>query len=85
MKTAEIKFLELCDEIDYWKDEAKKAQKEAEYWKNEYSTHLQESLASAQRGVAQALTIALAVTDDAEGNLVIKKKDRKKIAEEFKQ
>ena len=71
MKTADIKFLELCDEIDYWKERAKQAEEDAKYWQEEYSKHLNEGLVSAKKGVANALMFALSVRDDENGNLVI--------------
>ena len=81
--TIDLKFSDLCDEIDYWKIEAK-------YWKDEYDNLLKEdikksneSLEHAQKGVANALMFALSATDDEKGNLVISKKDRKKLAESF--
>ena len=84
MKTADIKFLDLCEEIDYWKERAEKAEKDAKYWQEEYSKQLDSSLKSAQKGVADALMLALSARDDENGNLVIEKKDRKRLAETFK-
>jgi hypothetical protein len=84
MKTADIKFLDLCDEIDYWKERAMQAEKDAEYWQQEYSKHLNESLVSAQKGVANALMFALSVRDDENGNLVIDKENREKLAKNYK-
>lgn len=83
-KTANLKFLELCDEIDYWKDRALIAEKDAEDWRNKYSAQINESLKTAQKGVAQALIFALHSTNDENGNLVIKRKDREKISESYK-
>lgn len=78
--TADLKFYALCEEIDYWKGIAKEAQKDAEYWKSEYSKHLNDSLVSAQKGVVDALMFALSVTDDENGNLVIPKEKREELA-----
>lgn len=83
MKTVDIKFGELCDEIDYWKEIAKQAEENAEYWKNEYHQHMNQSLINAKKGVANALMFALHATDDENGNLVINKESRKKIAETY--
>ena len=82
--TADLKFSDLCREIDYWKNIAKEALKDAEYWKGEYMKHLNNSLASAQKGVADALMFALSVTDDENGNLVIPKESRKNLAKRYK-
>lgn len=83
-RTADIKFLDLCEEIDYWKERAKKAEEDAEYWQTEYRKHLNESMISAKKGVANALMFALSVRDDEDGNLVINKDDREKLAENLK-
>lgn len=83
MKTIDIKFSELCEEIDYWKERAKYAEESAEDWKNQYTTLLNESLATAQKGVANALMFALHATDDENGNLVISKDSREKIAKTY--
>lgn len=83
MKTVEIKFYELCDEIDFWKEKAKKAEEEAEYWKAEYSRNLHENMLSAQKGVANALMLALSVQDDENGNLVIDKDSRKDLIDNY--
>jgi hypothetical protein len=84
IRTANIKFLDLCEEIDYWKDRARKAEKDAEHWQTEYTKHVNEGLASAQKGVANALMFALSVRDDEDGNLVIDKDKRQKLAENLK-
>lgn len=83
MKTIDIKFSELCDEIDFWKERSEQAEQDAEYWKNQYQTLLNESLINAKKGVANALMFALHATDDENGNLVIDKESRKKIAETY--
>jgi len=83
MKTSDIKFQELCDEIDYWKERTKKAEENAEYWKNEYSIFLKESNISAKKNVATALLFALSAEDDKDGNLIIKKGNRKELANRF--
>lgn len=84
MKTADIKFIDLCEEIDYWRERAEKAEKDSKHWQEEYSKQLDSSLKSAQKGVASALMLALSVKDDENGNLVIEKEDRQKLAKTFK-
>lgn len=42
--TADLKFLELCDEIDYWKDVAQKEKEDATHWRNEYNHLLNSQL-----------------------------------------
>jgi hypothetical protein len=83
-RTIDIKFSDLCDEIDYWKARTMKAEEDADYWKNEYTENLNKNLASAQKGVANALMFALSVRDDENGNLVIDKENRKTLAENYK-
>lgn len=82
--TADIKFTELCEEIDYWKLRALKAELTAKEWQDKYSQQSNEMLQNAQKGVANALMFALHCSDDEKGNLVIKKEDRKKLAKTFK-
>ena len=84
MTTVDIKFYELCDEIDYWKVRTKKAEADAKYWQDEYSRHLNESIARSGKEVANALMFALSVKDDKDGNLVIDKKARKELAQYYR-
>lgn len=84
MKTTEIKFYELCDEIDYWKERAKNAEADAKHWRDKYSEQTNQRLESAQKGVADALMFALSVRDDENGNLVIDKDTRKELGERFR-
>lgn len=71
----------LCEEIDYWKEQAT-------LWKNEYikerDLNIQvtnERLSDAQKGVANALMFCLSVKDNPDGSLSINKEDRKLLAE----
>ena len=82
--TAEITFIELCEEVDYWKSEAKK-------WKELYQNEVQERNKEwnernedAKKAVGNALMFALSVKDDANGNLIINKEDRKILSERYK-
>ena len=56
----DIKFAELCDEVDYWKQKA-------EYWKQEYDTvrikHLQSMNDSIDNGKEQIGMMLSAVLD----------------------
>jgi hypothetical protein len=81
MKTVDVKFLQLCNEIDQWKDEANYWKEKYEELNKEYSQHLNQSLASAQKGVANALMFALSVKEDENGNLIINKESRKDLSE----
>ena len=85
MKTTDIKFYELCDEIDYWKEKASAAAIDVEYWKGEYSKQLHEGLISSQKGVANALMLALSVQDGADGSLILDKESRKKLADNYRE
>ena len=81
MRTIEINTYQLCSQIDNLKEEVA-------YWQTKYEEEkamnnkmLTENLASAKKGVANALMFALSVKeDDADGNLVIDKKSRKELA-----
>jgi len=84
VRTADMKFIELCDEIDYWKDQA-------EYYKTKYEEEIQRSVEDAnrqleesKRGVANALMFALSVKDNEDGSLSISSEDRKQLAENYK-
>lgn len=84
MKTIEIEIHRLCDEIDYWKDRAEHFE---ELYKEELASEairINERLLNAKEGVAKALMLALSVTDDKDGNLVIKKEDRKMLADNYR-
>ena len=83
-RTIDIKFHELCDEIDYWKGQA-------EYYKDLYEKEVmqrnvesKERLLQTQKDVANTLMFALHATDDKDGNLVIDKKSREELAKNWK-
>jgi hypothetical protein len=84
MKTIDIKFADLCDEIDYWKDQADKYKELYERELQERAIASKKSLIEAQEGVANALMFALSVTDDKDGNLVMSKENRKEFAKNYK-
>ena len=84
MKTIDIKFSELCDEIDYWKDLAKSYKEKYEQERNEHISRMNKRLEDSKRGVANALMFAMSIRDDENGNMVIDKESRKKIAENWK-
>ncbi len=83
MKTIERNIYQLCNQIDDLKEEV-------DYWQTKYEEEkamnnkmLTENLASAQKGVANALMFALSVKDDENGNLVIDKESRKELADSW--
>ena len=84
MRTADVKFLQLCNEIDQWKEEANYWKEKYEELQKEYSEHINQNLVSAQKGVANALMFALSVKDDENGNLIIEKESRKELAETWR-
>ena len=84
MRTADVKFLQLCNEIDQWKEEANYWKEKYEELQKEYSEHINQNLVSAQKGVANALMFALSVKDDENGNLIIDKESRKELAETWR-
>ena len=84
MKTIDIKISELCDEIDYWKDLAKNYKEKYEKERDDHISRINKQLEDSQRGVANALMFAMSVRDDENGNMVIDKESRKKLAENWK-
>lgn len=83
MRTVETTFIQLCEEVDVWKEEAA-------YWKAKYQQEVQERNAEwqersqeAQKGIANALHFMLAVKDDENGNLVIDKESRKELGDNW--
>ena len=71
----------LCYEIDVLTEEVA-------FWKQRYENEVQERNVEwkerheeSMKGVANALRFALSVSDDADGNLVISKENRKELAE----
>lgn len=81
MKRIEILIHDLTDEIDDWKAEA-------QHWKQKYIEEMDnntrmvnERLADSERGVANMLMFALAVTDNPDGSLNISKENRKQLSE----
>ena len=84
IKTIDVVVSNLCNEIDQWKEET-------EYWRDKYEKEAErnnkmvnESLESAKNGIANALVFALNVEDNENGDMVIKKENRNKIAKQFK-
>lgn len=84
MKTIDKTVFDLCDEVDYWKEQA-------EYWKAKYEEErkkydqmLNENLDRAKQGVANALKFALSVQEGEDGSLLIPKENRQQLAKDFK-
>ena len=80
MKTIDIKFSQLCDEIDHWKEEA-------EYWKDKFKSldlemrnRLAKDFQESKRGIGQMLSLALSVKEGKDGSLVIPKEKRKSLS-----
>jgi len=44
MTTIEIEIYRLCEDIDFYKSEADKMKKEADYWKGQYTALLNDSI-----------------------------------------
>lgn len=80
VKTIDYKFSELCEEIDRWKDEAQYWKEKYEAERNEFMEHINQSLSSAEQGVANTLLFALSVKDNPDGSLSISKENRKTLA-----
>ena len=83
MKTAGIYFLELCDEIDYWKAEAERWKMECEDERKARAELLNSDMESAKRGVGMALMLAMSIQDNEDGSISISKENRKELAEKL--
>ena len=77
VRTIDMKFGELCDEIDHWKAEAEYWKKECDDMRTESIKRMDESMERAKQGVANALMFALSVEDQPDGSLKINKENRK--------
>ena len=85
MKTVNIKFYDLCDEIDYWKNKANYYKKQFEEERKARSILLNETMLSSQKGIANALMLTLSVEDNKDGSLSISKENRKVLSQTFRQ
>ena len=85
MTTANKTFLQLCEEVDYYKEKAEYFENLYKQERDKYSRQLNDSLEEAKKGVGQALMFALSVSDDANGNLVITKENRKQLANQCRE
>ena len=68
-----IEIDELKEDVSYWK----------EMYEKERATNIEmvnKGMVDAKKGIANALMFALSISDDADGNLVINKGDRKRLA-----
>lgn len=83
VRTADMKFIELCDEIDYWRAESEHWKKEYEDMRADNIKRMNESMESAKQGVANALMFALSVEDQPDGSLKINKENRKRLADSY--
>ena len=85
MRTVDIKFNELCDEIDYWKSEADHWKSEFEKERDSHIELLNDSIERSRKGIGQALALALVVRDNPDGSLSISKEDRESLAKNLKE
>jgi hypothetical protein len=81
---AEKLFLQLCKEVDYWKDMAESLEYELDAEKKRYNQLIDERLKDSQMQLGNMLTFALAVTDNPDGSMSISKEDRERIANSIK-
>lgn len=73
--------VDLCDEVDYWKEQAIYYKKQYEDELAATSFRLHADLENAKKGVANALMFALSVRDNEDGSLSISKEDRINLSE----
>lgn len=83
MKTTDKLFTNLCNKIDYLEEQVL-------YWKDKFEAEqatnnqiLNENLAIAKKGLANAFLFAISASDDEHGNLVISKDNRKELAKNY--
>ena len=69
--TADLKFLQLCDEIDMWKNEAEFYKEKYEEVTKEYAKLLDTSLNDAKHTAGQLLTIMFN-SEQTENGILIK-------------
>ena len=74
----------LCEEIDYWKEQAEYYKNQFEQERNSNIKQSNEALSAAKQGVANALLFALSVKETSDGCLVIDKEARKTLSKNFK-
>lgn len=82
--TANLKFLQLCEEIDYWKGKSQHWEEEYKKLLAEYHSFLNESNENVRKAVCQSLLLALSVEDNKDGSLSISKENRELLAKSFK-
>ena len=84
MKKIEESIYDLCNEVDYWRGEAKYWQEKYEKEVKDFNSHVNEQLEISKKGVANALMFALSVTEDGDGNLIIPSENRSSLADSFR-
>lgn len=80
-KRNELLAMELCEEIDWWKERANHYEK---LYKEEVALNVQqtnERLDQAKKSVGFALQLALSVRDNEDGSISISKENRKHLAD----
>jgi hypothetical protein len=81
----EILVNELCNEIDFLKEERDYYKDLYEKERSQNNKMLNENLERSKKELGNALMFALSTTDDPNGNLVISKENRQKLAKNYKQ
>jgi len=75
---------ELCRKIDRLRAEVEFWQEKTEELQEELSESQRQHMSSVMDGVGNAIMFALSVKDDADGNLVISKENRKDLANHYR-
>lgn len=81
--TADRTMIDLCDQVDYWKQQATKWKEMYEDEVKENNRHMTDRLNEAKTGVAKALMFALSVSEGEDGSLVIPAENRSQLAEVY--
>jgi len=85
MRTIEKNIYDLCNQVDYWKDQAEYWQNKYENERDDYMKQLNQNIEQTKEGVRNALMFAFACSESEDGSLVISKDKRQELAESLKQ
>lgn len=78
-------IIELCEEIDMWKEEAERYKKLYKDELNEHLAYVKERNIETMKGVSNMLSLALNIKEDGNGGLVIDSDSRANIVNHLKE
>jgi hypothetical protein len=80
---ADFLFSQLCDEVDYWKQEAEYWKQKYEKERTEFSKHVDDQIKDANKQIGTLLSFALNITDNADGSLSMSAEKRAELANDL--